>query len=212
MNSGQASRIRAGGHAAAAPARPPDGPADPVPDPTDAVPDQADPVADQMGQTGRLAGFEAFVAAGLPRLLGYAYALSGDQRVAEDLVQEALVRTGVAWSRVRRKDRPDSYVKTTILRIYLNERRASRQVPVGSGELERPTAEPGYARIEDHDALRQALAAVPPKMRAVLVLRYLEGLPDEDIAEALKCSRGTVRTQAARGLVKLRAAYQGEVT
>jgi RNA polymerase sigma factor (sigma-70 family) len=132
--------------------------------------------------------------------------------VAEDLVQEALVRTGVAWSRVRRKDRPDAYVKTTILRIYLNERRASRQVPVGSGELERPAAEPGYARIEDHDALRQALAAVPPKMRAVLVLRYLEGLPDEDIAAALKCSRGTVRTQAARGLVKLRAAYQGEVT
>jgi RNA polymerase sigma-70 factor (sigma-E family) len=205
MDSGQASRVRAGGHAAAAPARPPDGPADPVPD-------QAGPVADQMGQNGRLAGFEAFVAAGLPRLLGYAYALSGDQRVAEDLVQEALVRTGVAWSRVRRKDRPDAYVKTTILRIYLNERRASRQVPVGSGELERPAAEPGYARIEDHDALRQALAAVPPKMRAVLVLRYLEGLPDEDIAAALKCSRGTVRTQAARGLVKLRAAYQGEVT
>jgi RNA polymerase sigma factor (sigma-70 family) len=53
---------------------------------------------------------------------------------------------------------------------------------------------------------------VPPRMRAVLVLRYLEGRPDEDIAEALKCSRGTVRTQAARGLVKLRAAYQGEVT
>jgi RNA polymerase sigma-70 factor (sigma-E family) len=212
MDSGQASRLRAGGHAAAAPARPPDGPADPVPDPTEPVPDQAGPVADQMGQNGRLAGFEAFVAAGLPRLLGYAYALSGDQRVAEDLVQEALVRTGVAWSRVRRKDRPDAYVKTTILRIYLNERRASRQVPVGSGELERPAAEPGYARIEDHDALRQALAAVPPKMRAVLVLRYLEGLPDEDIAAALKCSRGTVRTQAARGLVKLRAAYQGEVT
>jgi RNA polymerase sigma-70 factor (sigma-E family) len=212
MDSGQASRVRAGGHAAAAPARPPDGPADPVPDPTEPVPDQAGPVADQMGQNGRLAGFEAFVAAGLPRLLGYAYALSGDQRVAEDLVQEALVRTGVAWSRVRRKDRPDAYVKTTILRIYLNERRASRQVPVGSGELERPAAEPGYARIEDHDALRQALAAVPPKMRAVLVLRYLEGLPDEDIAAALKCSRGTVRTQAARGLVKLRAAYQGEVT
>jgi RNA polymerase sigma-70 factor (sigma-E family) len=212
MDSRQASRVRAGGHAAAAPARPPDGPADPVPDPTEPVPDQAGPVADQMGQNGRLAGFEAFVAAGLPRLLGYAYALSGDQRVAEDLVQEALVRTGVAWSRVRRKDRPDAYVKTTILRIYLNERRASRQVPVGSGELERPAAEPGYARIEDHDALRQALAAVPPKMRAVLVLRYLEGLPDEDIAAALKCSRGTVRTQAARGLVKLRAAYQGEVT
>jgi RNA polymerase sigma-70 factor (sigma-E family) len=212
MDSGQASRVRAGGHAAAAPARPPDGPADPVPDPTEPVPDQAGPVADQMGQNGRLAGFEAFVAAGLPRLLVYAHALSGDQRVAEDLVQEALVRTGVAWSRVRRKDRPDAYVKTTILRIYLNERRASRQVPVGSGELERPAAEPGYARIEDHDALRQALAAVPPKMRAVLVLRYLEGLPDEDIAAALKCSRGTVRTQAARGLVKLRAAYQGEVT
>jgi RNA polymerase sigma-70 factor (sigma-E family) len=212
MDSRQASRVRAGGHAAAAPARPPDGPADPVPDPTEPVPDQAGPVADQMGQNGRLAGFEAFVAAGLPRLLGYAHALSGDQRVAEDLVQEALVRTGVAWSRVRRKDRPDAYVKTTILRIYLNERRASRQVPVGSGELERPAAEPGYARIEDHDALRQALAAVPPKMRAVLVLRYLEGLPDEDIAAALKCSRGTVRTQAARGLVKLRAAYQGEVT
>lgn len=192
MDCGQAAKVRAGGQAAAAPALTPGEPADPAP-------------------SGRLAGFEAFVAGRLPRLLGYAYALSGDQRVAEDLVQEALVRTGVAWSRVRRKDRPDSYVKTTILRIYLNERRASRNVPVGSGQLEQPTAEAGYARVEDHDALQQALAAVPPKMRAVLILRYLEGLPDEDIAEALKCSRGTVRTQAARGLAKLRAAYQGEV-
>ena len=211
MDSGQAARVRAGGHAAAAPALAPDRAADSDSDPIGPIPDEADPVADQVAQAGRLAGFEAFVAAGLPRLLGYAYALSGDQRVAEDLVQEALVRTGVAWSRVRRKDRPGSYVKTTILRIYLNERRASRQVPVGSGELERPAAEPGYARVEDHDALRKALAAVPPKMRAVLVLRYLEGMPDEDIAQALKCSRGTVRTQAARGLVKLRAAYRGEV-
>jgi RNA polymerase sigma-70 factor (sigma-E family) len=211
MDSGQAARVREGGHAAAAPALAPDEPAEPISDPTAPGRDQGDPVAGQMAENGRLAGFEAFVAAGLPRLLGYAYALSGDQRVAEDLVQEALVRTGVAWSRVRRKDRPDAYVKTTILRIYLNERRASRSVPVGAGELERPAAEPGYARVEDHDALRQALAAVPPKMRAVLVLRYLEGLPDEDIAEALKCSRGTVRTQAARGLAKLRAAYQGEV-
>jgi RNA polymerase sigma-70 factor (sigma-E family) len=211
MDSGQAARVPAGGHAAAAPALAPDAPAGPDSASTDSIPDQADPIADQIAHNGRLAGFEAFVAARLPRLLGYAYALSGDQRVAEDLVQEALVRTGVAWSRVRRKERPDAYVKTTILRIYLNERRASRQVPVGSGELERPAAEPGYARVEDHDALRQALAAVPPKMRAVLVLRYLEGLPDEDIAQALKCSRGTVRTQAARGLVKLRAAYQGGV-
>jgi RNA polymerase sigma-70 factor (sigma-E family) len=195
MDSGQTAQVRADG-CAAAPASAPDEPADP----------------DQVATPGaRLAGFEAFVAARLPVLLGYAYALSGDQRVAEDLVQEALVRTGVAWSRVRRKDRPDSYVKTTILRIYLNERRAGRHAPVSSGELEQPAAEPGYARIEDHDALQQALAAVPPKMRAVLVLRYLEGLPDDDIAEALKCSRGTVRTQAARGLAKLRAAYQGEV-
>ena len=192
MDSGQAAQVPVGGHAAAAPALAPEEPADPAP-------------------SGRLAGFEAFVVARLPRLLGYAYALSGDKQVAEDLVQEALVRTGVAWSRVRRKDRPDAYVKTTILRIYLNERRATRHVPVGSGELEQPAAEPGYGRVEDHDALQQALAAVPPKMRAVLVLRYLEGLPDEAIAEALKCSRGTVRTQAARGLAKLRAAYQGEV-
>jgi len=208
MDSGQAERIRAGGRAAAAPALRPDGPADPGLDQTNPVPNAA---VGHVTPTGRLAGFEAFVAAGLPRLLWYAYALSGDQRVAEDLVQEALVRTGLAWSRVRRKDRPDSYVKTTILRIYLNERRSSRTIPVGGSELEQPAAEPGYARIEDHDALRRALAAVPPRMRAVLVLRYLEGLPDADIAEALKCSRGTVRTQAARGLVKLRAAYQGEV-
>ncbi len=108
------------------------------------------------------------------------------------------------------KDRPEAYVKTAILRIYLNQqRRYGRQISIDHEPVEQSVADPAYQRIDDRDALQQALGAVPPKMRAVLVLRYLEGLPDDDIAAALRCSRGTVRTQAARGLAKLRAVYEG---
>ena len=164
-----------------------------------------------LGRSGWLADFESFVAARMSSLLSYAYALTGERREAEDLVQEALIRTGLAWHRVLRKDQPDAYVKTTVLRLYINSRRSRRNPPVAAYEPDNGRLDPGYAQIEDQDALRKALAQVPPKMRAVLVLRYLEGMPDEQIAAALRCSRGTVRTQAARGLARLRAAYTSEV-
>ncbi|MCI0687335.1 MAG: SigE family RNA polymerase sigma factor [Sporichthyaceae bacterium] len=163
------------------------------------------------GAAGRLADFESFVAEQMSQLLGYAHALTGDRRHAEDLVQEALIRTGLAWHRVRRKDRPTAYVKTAILRLYLNERRRS-SVPAAGYEVDNGAPDPGFTQVDEQDALKQALAKVPPKMRAVLVLRYLDGLPDDEIATALGCSRGTVRTQAARGLAKLRSAYLDGVT
>ena len=159
---------------------------------------------------GSLTDFAEFATARLPHLLGYAHALTGDCRLAEDLVQEALVRTGLAWDRVRRKDRPDRYVKTAIVRLYLNQRRDDRRM-VLDPDPDSSTMERGFTRVEEHDSLRRALTRVPRRMRAVLVLRYLEGLSDEEIAEFLRCSRGTVRSQAARGLMKLREAYESGV-
>ncbi len=116
------------------------------------------------GAAGRLADFESFVAEQMSQLLGYAHALTGDRRHAEDLVQEALIRTGLAWHRVRRKDRPTAYVKTAILRLYLNERRRS-SVPAAGYEVDNGAPDPGFTQVDEQDALKQALAKVPPKMR-----------------------------------------------
>src|SRR5262249_52157038 len=161
----------------------------------------------ESGKAGRLADFEAFVTADMPRLLGYAHALTGNRQAADDLVQEALIRTGLSWHRIRQHELAAAYVKNTILRLYLNQRRGKFREYVDIDTVDPSVAEPGYERIEHQDDLRQALAQLPPGMRAVLVLRYLEGMPDAEIAQLLKCSKGTVRAQAFRGLAKLRVAY-----
>lgn len=148
--------------------------------------------------------FAEFVAERGDALLRYGYVLTGNAHDAADLTQEALLRLRGAWSRVRRKSNPESYARTTMARLHIATWRLRRreqlawQLPEG----------------EHHDALPtgmeqemwQALAALPRKQRAVLVLRYYEQLSDAEIAEVLGVSRGTVRSQASRALDKLRTA------
>ena len=148
--------------------------------------------------------FDAFVAARLPALLRYARVLTRGGSDAEDLVQEALVRTGVAWSRVRRQDDPEGYVRQTMLRLVMNEgRRRVREVTVE--RLPDPgSMEAGYDRVDETVDIGSLFDGLPGRMRAVLVMRYLDGKGDDEIARALGCSRGTVRSQASRALAKLR--------
>jgi RNA polymerase sigma-70 factor (sigma-E family) len=156
--------------------------------------------------------FEDFVALRLPALYRFALTLTGSPHDAEDLVQEALVRTGLAWRRVRRKDAPESYVRMTMTRLMVNRwRRKWREDPVADVP-DRATVDPALDRIADRSYLDSAVRDLPPRMRAVLVLRYLEGLTDEEVAAALGCTVGTVKSQASRGLAKLRPslATQGD--
>ena len=142
--------------------------------------------------------FEAFVAARSGRLLRTAYLLTRDQGKAEDLLQTALAKTWLAWSRV---DEPEAYVRKVLVNTYATwwQRRWRDEQP--SDEL--PDA--GYVAEADgcHD-LWTALGHLPRGQRTVLVLRYFEDLTETETARLLGCSVGTVKSQTAKALAKLR--------
>lgn len=149
--------------------------------------------------------FDRFVAARLGALHRYALVLTRSPAEAEDLVHDALVRTAASWWRVRGQDDPEGYVRQVMLRLLLNRRRRPlREEPVGQPP-ERPVADPGFAAVDDADGVERLLRDLPVRMRAVLVLRYVDGLTEAQIAERLGISAGTVKSQASRALARLRA-------
>jgi RNA polymerase sigma-70 factor (sigma-E family) len=155
--------------------------------------------------------FEAFAAARLPDLLRYATALTGDRELAADLVQDVLTRAFARWSRIRRTEAPDRYLKRMITNAHLSHRRrwsVRRVTPAEDLEAHVPVGpDPtvlGVEHGERVDQLWRVLAGLPARQRAVLVLRYYEGLSDAEIAEVLDCAPGTVRSSASRALRALR--------
>ena len=149
--------------------------------------------------------FEAYVKARSNALMRYGYVLTGNADDAADLAQDALVRLRGSWHRVRRRGALDAYVRTTMTRLYLRIWRRRQREWSTSAPPDRPQLDSAMERAGGDDGLRKALWSLPRRQRAVLVLRYYEQLTDEEIADVLGISRGTVRSQAARGLDKLRA-------
>ncbi|MGD0556541.1 MAG: SigE family RNA polymerase sigma factor [Streptosporangiaceae bacterium] len=150
--------------------------------------------------------FEEFADIRLPALLRFAGVLTGDRALAEDVVQEVLIRAHSRWQMIGQLDHPESYVRRMIVNEFLSWRRRSwRLIPSGTGaELDDRQA-PDHAFIHaERDSLLAELAKLPRRQRAVLVLRYYEGLPDTEIAEVLGCSQGTIRGYAFRALTALR--------
>ncbi len=150
------------------------------------------------------ASFDEFVTHHGPELLRLAYMLCGSREQAEDLVQNALVTTYRKWETVSSAERPIAYVRTIVVREDVSWRRrlSNRELPRAipndiTGDF--PDAE-----IAETDAMWRLLATLPRRQRAVLTLRYYEDLADDDIAELLGCSAGTVRSNASRGLATLR--------
>jgi len=159
------------------------------------------------------AGFDAFVAERAPRLLRAAHLLTHDWAAAEDLLQEAMTRAWFAWPRL---EEPEPYVRRVIVTTYISQsrRRWRQELPLdrvdgtaGRGDPGRPTAPRSdpIQRADERDALWRALDRLPPRQRAVVVLRYYEDLPEAEVAGLLRCSVGTVKSQAAKALAKLRA-------
>lgn len=143
--------------------------------------------------------FSDFVAARYPALLRTARLLVADQHAAEDLVQEALARCVPAWSRIR--GNPEPYVRTVMVRTNISRwRRRVDEVTVEA----LPEGAVHDADLAVQDELRRALATLPPRQRAVVVLRHVEDRPEREVAEMLGCSTGTVKSQAHAGLAKLR--------
>ncbi|MER7759761.1 SigE family RNA polymerase sigma factor [Streptomyces sp. NPDC097619] len=149
--------------------------------------------------------FRAFVTARWGHLVRTAYLLTGDRHEAEDLVQTALAKAYRSWRRVSRSDSPEAYVRRMLVTCN-SDRFRKRRV------AERLTAVPPDTSVrddavhwtEEREALRAALAALPARQRAVVVLRYWEDLSEGEVAAALGCSPGTVKSQASKALAKLR--------
>jgi RNA polymerase sigma-70 factor (sigma-E family) len=150
--------------------------------------------------------FRAFVTARWQALVRIAYLLVGDHGYAEDLVQTALARTHRHWRRIERKDAPEVYVRRVLVNLVNSHWRRRLRVREVFAVPDRATADPTIAH-DQRDELWSALRALPPRTRAVLVLRYFEDLTEAQVADALGCSVGTVKSTASRGLAKLRETY-----
>ncbi len=149
--------------------------------------------------------FEEYVATRGRALERYAYVLSGDPHLAQDLTQTALVKAYRRWSWVARADQPDHYVRRILTTSFIDwtRRRSSTERPtetVPEGSSGRDPATVTVVR----DQLRRGLTSLTAQQRAVLVLRHYEGYDDEAIGAVLQCSAATVRSHASRGLHRLR--------
>ena len=156
--------------------------------------------------------FEAFVRERGPVLLRTAYLLVGDRGQAEDLLQDVLEKTYPRWRRIRRGDDPGVYVRRALVNGATSRWRRRqarvRELPLGPG-ADRAGSD-GATQYDDRDLLLRALATLPARQRAVLVLRYWEDLSEADTAAALGCSVGAVKSHGSRGLARLRQAVAAQ--
>lgn len=151
------------------------------------------------------ADFMDFVTHRAPALLRTAFLLcGGDRGAAEDLLQDVLERAYPKWRRIREK--PEPYLRAALANAASNRWRArSRRVSEVPLDRATPPTRPGHEQqIVDQDQVVRALRALPPRMRAVLVLRFFDDMSEADVARALRCGTGTVKSQTARGLARLR--------
>ena len=148
--------------------------------------------------------FVEYASANLPRLHRTAYLLCGDPHRADDIVQSTLTSLFVHWGKAGAADNLDAYVHRIMVRRFLDElRRSWSKVLLWAEAPERAT--PEDETVENRDMVLTALRRLPKGQRAVLVLRYIADLSVEETAQALNCSTGNVKSQAARGLTTLRA-------
>ena len=160
--------------------------------------------------------FAELVAARSPALRRTAYLMCGDWHQSEDLVQIAFIKLHAAWGRVRRREDLDAYLRRTLLRACIDEKRhvrwrreqlsADLAADAPPAAVEQPGG-PDPEGLADREALVRALRTLPPGQRAVLVARFWDDQSVEETARLLGCSTGTVKSQTARGLTALRAVF-----
>jgi len=147
--------------------------------------------------------FGVWAAAARPRLRRTGFLLSGDWHLAEDLAQETLVRIYAVWPKVSRSGSPDAYARQTLVNEYRGTlRRPWRREHVTDVVPDRAAGEIGTH--DDRDALLAALAGLGTSQRTIVVLRYWEDMSVNDVADLLRLSPATVRSQASRALLSLR--------
>ena len=155
-----------------------------------------------MGDDGDDAAFRQFVVDQRRSLLRTAFLLTGDHGHAEDLVQLALLKTHRHWGRVSGRGDPTAYVRRVLVTSHTSWRRRLSSTEQVVESVPDGPADPTEERNEE---MIRALRALPPRMRAVVVLRYYEDRSEASTAALLGCSVGTVKTQSSRALTRLRA-------
>jgi RNA polymerase sigma-70 factor (sigma-E family) len=163
--------------------------------------DAAGPVTERLG-------FTAFYQATWARMYRTAYGITRDRTTAEDALQSAYAKAFSSWRRVTAADEPEAYLRRMVVNEVLGAKRRSGRRPEHLTDSVESVAnasadgsQEGYA---DREALWTALGQLPPRQRAVIVLRYYEDLSEAQIADALRCSQGTVKSQASSALANLR--------
>ncbi len=158
-------------------------------------------------------GFDEFVETHLTALGRYAGVLTGDRHLAEDVLSDALITASTRWDLIGQMEYPLAYVRRIVAstlvadrRRYHRRRTTAQADPAGS--LASP--DDPHARLEDRDELDGLLRGLTPTQRAAVVMRFYLDLPDTEIAQALGCSHGTVRSTISRALGALRPTQPAE--
>jgi RNA polymerase sigma-70 factor (sigma-E family) len=164
-----------------------------------------------MGRGTRDEAFVEFAAASRSRLRSTAYLLCGDWDRASDHVQEGLIRVYVAWPRLVRDGGELAYARKAVVSAFLDStRKRSHTERPASDHPDRASGEDVAAVVADRAALMHALARLPERQCACLVLRYFEELDVRETAAVLGCSEGTVKSQTSRALASLRVMFQDQ--
>ena len=151
---------------------------------------------------GRDAQYAAFVEITWDRYLRLCRLLTGDSHRAEDLLQDSLVKLYLRWRKVTARGDPNAYLRRMLVNGNATRwRRERREQPVDVVPEREARADP---LPEPHAGLRRALMSLPPGQRAVVVLRHYADLTEREVAETLGCSVGTVKSQHARAMYRLR--------
>jgi RNA polymerase sigma-70 factor (sigma-E family) len=155
------------------------------------------------------AAFVEFAGSARDRLRRTAYLLCGDWDRVSDLVQEALIRVYVRWPRLERRGGELAYARKAVVSAYLDQvrRRSSTERPQETDHTA-ASGEDVATEVATRQALMDALAQLPPRQRACVVLRYFEDLSVEQTAALLGCTEGTVKSQTSRALFSLRSMFE----
>jgi RNA polymerase sigma-70 factor (sigma-E family) len=146
--------------------------------------------------------FAEFAAAASPRLLRAAYLLCGDPHTAEDLAQTTLAKVFASWRRISHQDAVHAYATRTLVNTYLGDKRKKSSREVVTSEVPEAAIDPPAPELRM--MVLDALATLPPRARAIVVLRYWADMSVEEVADVLGCSEGNVKSQCSRALARLR--------